>query len=241
MTTLNKYENVLPVVYSTGGFYNPNKEEDKLGEFYLQLNGIPKMIEISYKGNISILNNREFQKNVLISNNSQKGLMVLSSTKPYEYSSEKLFSFSGNINLVKYVKIYNWADVSIYSSVINYDQTHVPLNASKTNLEDDSIIIRDIKIIKKSYKNILKKKTTIITPSQIEKEEGQLRLPNSYANNRIVDTIFDDEGVEISAPHIRGQYCHNCVFFEKLNYCKKWSAEVAPNGWGKSWKEKGIK
>ena len=38
MANLNKYTNILPVVSSTGGFYNPEEGINKKGQFYLDLN-----------------------------------------------------------------------------------------------------------------------------------------------------------------------------------------------------------
>ena len=225
MPKLNKYQDIIPVVSSTGGFYNPDKETNKPGEFYLRINGIPKTIEISYKGDISLFKSPEFTKRVLMSNNNQKGLILLSSMTPYEYPSEKLFTFSGNIRSIKYVKIYNWADARIYSSVKNYDKTYTPLNKSETNFEDDSILIKDIKIIKRTYRRIKKRRKTIAMPYDIKKEEAQLSLPESYTDKS----------------KVKNQHCHNCYFFKGINYCNKWDAPVSPHGWCASWKKKGVK
>ena len=220
-----KYQDVLPVVSSTGGFYNPNRETNKIGEFYLDINGIPKTIEISYKGNISLFRNPKFPEKVFMSNNNQKGRIILSSFSPCEYPSEKLFTFSGDIKVVKYVKIYNWASEHIYSSIKNYDQTYVPLNKSETNFEDDSIVVRDIKISKKTHKSITKRTNILATTYNIEKEKYRLRLPKSYTDKS----------------KVKNQHCHNCYFFKGLNYCNKWDATVSRHGWCSSWKKKGVR
>ena len=225
MAKLDKYEDILRVVSSTGGFYNPNKEDNKIGEFYLKVNGVPKTIEISYKGNISLFKNNKFPKKILMSNNSQKGLILLSSIQPCEYPSEKLFKFSGGIDVINYVKIYNWAGAHIYSSVNNYDQTYIPLNSSKTNFEDDSILIKDIKVVKKTHRSVTKRRKIIAAPYDIKKEEAQLRLPESY----------------VSRTQTENQHCHNCYFFKGFNHCEKWDAKVSPHGWCASWKKKGVK
>ena len=241
MPELRKYQDVIPVVSSTGGFYNPDRETNKMGEFYLKVNGIPKAIEISYKGNISLFKNTKFSKKVLISNNNQKGHIFLSSTKPYEYPSEKLFTFSGDIKSIKYVKIYNWASPYIFSSIKNYDKTYILLNKSETNFEDDSIIIRDIKLRNSTHRTIKKRKNKLVKYINTIEEEAKLRLPESYVENRGADIVYDNRGNWVDAPEIRGQYCHNCYFL-KLNYCKKWDAKVPHHAWCASWKKKeGVK
>ena len=147
MRELNKYQNIIPVVSSTGGFYNPDEETNKIGEFYLHIEGIPKSIEISYRGGINVDLNHNLPKEISIFHSKQRGRIILTSISPIEYSEEKIFTFSGDIKIVNYVKIYNWADKAISSNIINYDQTNIPLNESETNLEDDSILIRYIEKI----------------------------------------------------------------------------------------------
>ena len=162
MKNLHKYTNILPVVSSTGGFYNPEEGTNKKGQFYLDLNdGIPKGIEIRYKGNITIYKNPKFLGKVSISNNNQGGRIFLSSLVPYKYPSQELFTFSGDIKELQYVKIYNWASRLIYSNVKNYDQVNIDLNRSDTKFEDDSIIIRDIKKTIKTHRNIKKRRKEI--------------------------------------------------------------------------------
>ena len=57
MRKLGKYQDVLPTVSSSGGFYTPDQEINKRGEFYLNINGVPKSLEISYIGNIVVIKN----------------------------------------------------------------------------------------------------------------------------------------------------------------------------------------
>ena len=181
MRELNKYQNIIPVVSSTGGFYNPDEETNKIGEFYLHIEGIPKSIEISYRGGINVDLNHNLPKEISIFHSKQRGRIILTSISPIEYSEEKIFTFSGDIKIVNYVKIYNWADKAISSNIINYDQTNIPLNESETNLEDDSILIRYIeKKARKTYrfkKRLRSKKIReTYNPDKIKAKE---RLPEN--------------------------------------------------------------
>ena len=220
---LNKHQNISPVVSSTGGFYNPDLKSGKLGEFYLKAEGIIKSIEVLYKGNIIAVKNPVFKDDFMIRINGNK--IIFESKKPTELPDEMLFTFSGEIKDVKNVKVNSWGQGSIFSDFKNYDQTHVPINKSETNLEDDSIVIRDILKSKRKTNRTVRKVANRVEDIYMNFKKNAEKLPESYVDNSIIE----------------GQHCYNCVFFEKLNYCKKWSAEVAPNGWCKSWKEKGIK
>ena len=222
MQKLYKYENVIPVLSSTGGFYNPDSLENNVGEFYLQINGHPKEIEILHEGNVDVYRTPIFPKNILLSNN-QRGKITLSSLVPCEYPSEKLFTFRGDITKIINVKISNWGAKHIYSNVVNYDQTNTPLNSSKTNFEDDSIVIKDVNI--KRPTNRIIRKATKRKPSayNIMVQREQLKLPDSYVN----------------ISEMKNQYCHNCYFFIETNYCEKWDAKVSHSGWCASWQKKG--
>ena len=228
MRELNKYQNIIPVVSSTGGFYNPDEETNKIGEFYLHIEGIPKSIEISYRGGINVDLNHNLPKEISIFHSKQRGRIILTSISPIEYSEEKIFTFSGDIKIVNYVKIYNWADKAISSNIINYDQTNIPLNESETNLEDDSILIRYIeKKARKTYrfkKRLRSKKIReTYNPDKIKAKE---RLPENYVNRS----------------KEKPQYCKNCYFLEGINHCHKWDATVSQSGWCSSWKKKeGVK
>ena len=60
-----------------------------------------------------------------------------------EFTNDLLFTFTGEFKSVSLVKIFNWGGTHIFSSVVNYDQTNTPISKSKTNFEDDSIVIRE--------------------------------------------------------------------------------------------------
>ena len=139
---LKNRANIERVVSGNGSFYNP--APNKFGEFYLQVTGTPLNVKIKYDGNIDIIKNSIFSDNIIIQNNRNKNIITILSKIPTEYSEEKLFEFSGEIKELNYIKIYNWRGGSMYASIIDFVQTYNPLNKSKTNFEDDSIIIRDL-------------------------------------------------------------------------------------------------
>ena len=243
MRELNRYRDIAPVVSSTGGFYNPDQETSKAGEFYLSLNGVPRSIEISYNGSIRVIKNPNLSKVISLMHNSQTGKLFFNSKSPVEYIEEKIFTFSGDIKQLNYVKIYNWAGITISSSIVNYDQKYIPLNKSEINFEDDSIVIRDIEKKKRKTFRFVKPRGSSNIKNNMTTQEETLKLPKSYVRNKAVVTAFaDNEGNEISTRSIRGQYCHNCYFLKGSNYCEKWDAKISRSGWCASWKKKeGVK
>ena len=222
MRELGKYQDVLPVVSSSGGFYNPDQETNKRGEFYLSISGVPKSLEISYIGNIVVIKNPNLSEKISLAHNKQEKKIFFNSKSTVEYTEEKIFTFTGEIKQLNYVRIHNWADKIITSSIVNYDQTHPPLNKSETNFEDDSIIIRDIAKKKRRTFRFVKKRGAIVRGRTSITPEERERLPESYTNRS----------------KEKPQYCKNCYFLEGINHCHKWDATVSQSGWCASWKKK---
>ena len=233
-----KYENVPPVVSASGGFYNP-LEGGKSGELYLRVEGVPKLIEISYRGQLVISNFSGNPDLWHINNNRESSKVTISSTEPLEYKDEKLFDFSGYIDSVKYVKIYGWTSPKIIANFKNYDQTNVPINKSETNFEDDSIIIRDMKKTRRiNYKYGFKNKRLENRNylRALNKNENE-KLPLSYIENKKNEVGNFAEDVRLNSQ----DYCFNCYYIKSNNYCEKWDVKVKSLAWCKSWKKKGVR
>ena len=86
MRGLGKYQDVLPVVSSSGGFYNPDQETNKRGEFYLNINGVPKSLEISYIGDIVVIKNPKLSEKISVVHSKQNKKIFFNSKSTVAYT-----------------------------------------------------------------------------------------------------------------------------------------------------------
>ena len=211
-------DEIPQVVSSSGGFYNPSKSNFR-GEFYLDFNqGMPKAVSFKYTGEIRV----EISDSIIganIINYKVKKIINIRFTPDSKITDDLLFTFTGNIYTVKGLKIYNWRGKPFSPKFINYDQINVFMNYSKTNLEDDTILIEDEGIINK-YRDYTPKVSVRQHPSFGRFEN----LPESY--------VIESENLN--------QRCKNCHHWRN-GYCELWDARVMPQAWCGSWKKKGIK
>ena len=236
MLRQDKYKNIAPTVSSTGGFYNPNHAEGKEGEFYLNVIGIPKLIKIVYSGDIIPSINPDLPKGIILKFDMSTNVIILRSKGQIIYTDDKIFTYTWELEYVKHVKIHSWKGSPIFAKIKNYDQTNTPLNKSETSLDDDSIIIRDVpkgpRITTRQHKSS-NRRTREDLSKEIKLQE-RLKLPPSYVSNKLI--LSDLERTEQGLNN--NQFCHNCLFIMKNNFCEKWGAKIGAVGWCKSWKKK---
>ena len=102
----------------------------------LEINGIPAIISIQYEGTgtftslMSLFYKVQISKNKIIINNLFR--------KPIP---EEIFTYSGNINLIRCIIING--DGSKLDANITNNQNLDKINISKTNLEDDTMVIQE--------------------------------------------------------------------------------------------------
>lgn len=222
---IDYYSEVSPVVSSTGGFYNPSL--GSYGQFYLDINGTPKSIEIRYDGNISIRQNSELPERCYVKNNKYNNNITILNLGIKEFETQLIFEFSGTIDYVKYVRINGWNRDTILCAVTEYDQTNIPMDKSETNMEDDTYIFQE-------YEETQQRELEPIDEYSSMQELGRdLRLPDDYTEYH-AEVKFDDKGNPIKGI---SDFCKNC-FYWKNNYCELWDAPVKGIGWCKSWKSK---
>tara|TARA_Y100001963_G_C6765711_1_gene442055 strand:+ start:1520 stop:2176 length:657 start_codon:yes stop_codon:yes gene_type:complete len=213
----NILDDIPQVVSSSGGFYNPSKNDT--GLFYLDFNqGIPKAVSFKYEGEINPI----ISKSMIgadIRNYRVKKNILIKFLPNCEIKDDLLFTFRGHIKSIKGIKIYNWKGKPISPKFIKYDQTNVYLNYSESNLEDDSILIEDEDVVDK-YRDYSPKAT--------------IKRNQSFRNIENLPSSYVEESENIN------QMCRNC-FYWKNGYCELWDARVLFYAWCKSWKKKGIK
>ena len=152
----NKFKDIQTPTHSTL-FLSDNDIE-------LEINGIPSSILISFSGTGSFLKKMPIDIKVKIG----KGTILISNTFLKEIP-RLLFSYLGNIKVYD-CQIMNFDTSKIRAEVKN-NQIEDIISQSKTNMEDDTLIIReDVEIVNK-------------------------KMPSSGLINPILDkSIFDDYG-----------------------------------------------
>ena len=133
----------------------------------LEINGIPAIISIQYEGTgtftslMSLFYKVQISKNKIIINNLFR--------KPIP---EEIFTYSGNINLIRCIIING--DGSKLDANITNNQNLDKINISKTNLEDDTMVIQEQSKeydIKTSYSGLSRKKIKSGTFNQFGKTQ----------------------------------------------------------------------
>ena len=226
--TVDRLKSISPVVSSTGGFYNPTKE--KYGEFYTKIVGVFKIITIKYNGEITSILKNEKLKSCELSYDSNKNIIKIKNKNPeMEINEELLFTFTGDIYKVLYVKIFGWWDNAIYSEITNYDQTYIPLEGHRTKVEDD-----DYKLIYEDYKTKRHDSLPLLKENASRKNFSS-KLPENY-----IESTRGYIGLDENSNPIRNinEICKTC-FHWKNNYCDHWDAPVKSYGWCKKWKARG--
>ena len=133
----NILDNIIQVNSSSGGFYNPSKSH-RMGTFYLEFNEAnPKSISFKYDGHINI----SLSKSIVgakVRHYSSRNSVIIDFPPNCKFENDLIFSFTGNLKLVKSLKIHNWKGKVLSPKFIQYDQTNLYVNYSKTNFEDET-------------------------------------------------------------------------------------------------------
>ena len=222
---LKKYP---PVVSSIGGFYNPT--HTKYGEFFLKTVGTFKKIFIVFEGEItSILKNEKLKGCELKFSRDNPTIEILNKNPDIEVNEELLFNFTGDIYRIKHATVNGWWRNKIYSEVVDYDQTHIPIEKNKTKLEDDNykFTYDEEEYHRYDPLPLLKENTS--------RNRFSKKLPKNYIENTrdILDLDKD-----LGFMREKEDNCRTC-FHWKNNYCDHWGAPVKSYGWCVKWKIRG--
>jgi hypothetical protein len=218
----DKFEDIEKVNNADGGFYNPT--EDSYGKFYIKFTGVPSTVYIRYIGNIKIRMNSLLDDKILIRNVRESNRIMILNINAKVFNEELLFEYSGKIEKIIQATVTGFMTKPFVARLIEYDQTNLPLGKSRTNVEDDSIIMKEGVEIQAlpELENL----------SNFEDLKISSNLPEDYVRNK---TSLDEEKIKELEFSKR---CLNCFYF-KNNYCELWDAVVNPMGWCESWR--GIK
>ena len=216
----NILDNIIQVNSSSGGFYNPSKSH-RMGTFYLEFNEAnPKSISFKYDGHINI----SLSKSIVgakVRHYSSRNSVIIDFPPNCKFENDLIFSFTGNLKFVKSLKIHNWKGKVLSPKFIQYDQTNLYVNYSKTNFEDDTILIE---------------------PDELDTEAPTIPAKKrNYTNlNKIINEDLPESYIDYSEKLEMHQFCQTCSYW-KNKYCELWQAPIQNKGWCKSWQKKGIK